>query len=75
MSAMNGEVYAAPVEAGASEDRAREAAKSVPRHDTDIAGVEASQSQLEWMSGSALAFVVAIMWRVFGSPSSPAWRP
>ncbi len=66
MSTMNTEVYAALVEAGASEDRAREAAKSVAEYDTDIAEMKASLLLIKWMVGFNLAFAVAITWRVFG---------
>ena len=65
MSTMNSEVYAALVEAGASEDRAREAAKSVAQYDGDIAEIKASLLLLRWMVGFTLAFAVAITWRVF----------
>ena len=66
MSTMNAEVYAALIEAGAGEDRAREAAKSVARYDTDIAEIKASLLLLKWMVGFTLAFVVAMTWRMFG---------
>ena len=63
MSTMNSEV--ARLGAGADETGAREAAKSVARHDTDIAGIKASLLLLKWMVGFTLAFVVALTWRVF----------
>ena len=66
MSTMNSEVYAALVEAGASEDRARQAAESVARYDGGIAGIKASLLLPRWMAGFTLAFAVAITWRVFG---------
>ena len=65
MSTMNREVYDAPVTAGAGETKAREAAKSVARYDTDIAEIKASLLLLKWMVGFILAFVVALVWRVF----------
>ncbi len=65
MSTMNSEVYGALMDAGADETKAREAAKSVARHDTDIAEIKASLLLLKWMSGFILAFVVALAWRVF----------
>ena len=65
MSTMNSEVYDALVSAGADEGKAREAAKSVARHDTDIAEIKASLMLLKWMVGFTLAFVVALTWRVF----------
>ena len=66
VSTMNSEVYAALVDAGAAEDKAREAAKSVARYDTDIAEIKASLLLLKRVVGFILAFVVAIAWRVFG---------
>ena len=42
MSTMNSEVYDALVSAGADETKAREAAKSFARYDTDIAEIKAS---------------------------------
>ena len=65
MSTMNSEVYDALIEAGADETKAREAAKSVARYDTDIAEIKASLLVLKWMSGFILTFVVAPAWRVF----------
>ena len=66
MSTMNSEVYAALVDAGADDDKAREAAKSVAQYDSDIAEIKASLLLLKWMVGFTLAFVVAMTWRVFG---------
>ena len=65
MSTMNSEVYDALVSAGADETKAREAAKSVARYDTDIPEIKASLLLLKWMVGFTLAFVVALTWRVF----------
>ena len=64
MSTMNSEVYAALIEAGATEDKAREAAKSVVRYDTDLAEMKASMPLLEWMVGFNLVFSAAILWRI-----------
>ena len=65
MSTMNSEVYDALVSAGADEAKAREAAKSVARYDSDIAEIKASLLLLKRMVGFTLAFVVALTWRVF----------
>ncbi|MCY4221930.1 MAG: hypothetical protein OXC25_00775 [Thiotrichales bacterium] len=65
MSTMNSEVYDALMDAGADKTKAREAAKSVARYDTDIAEIKASLLLLKWISGFILAFVVALAWRVF----------
>ena len=64
MSTMNSKVYAALIEAGATEDKAREAAKSVAQYDTDIAEMKASLLLLKWMVGFNLAFSAAILWRI-----------
>lgn len=65
MSTMNREIYDALVDAGADEAKAREAAKSVTRHDSEIAEIRASLLLLKWMTGFTLAFVVAMAWRTF----------
>ena len=65
MSTMNSEVYDALVSAGANKTKAREAATSIVRNDTDIAEIKASLLLLKWMVGFTLAFVVALTWRVF----------
>ena len=65
MSTMNSEVYDALLSAGADEIKAREAAKSVARYDTDIAEIKASLLLLKRMVGFTLAFVVALTWRAF----------
>ena len=66
MSTMNSEVYAALVSAGADDDKAQEAAKSVARYDSDIAEIKASLLLVKWMVGFTLAFVVAISVQLFG---------
>ena len=65
MSTMNREVHSPLVDAGADEGKAREAAKSVARYDSDIAEIKASVLLLKRMVGLALAFVVASTWRMF----------
>ena len=63
---MNSAVHAALIDAGAEADKAREAAESVVRYDTDIPEIKASLFPLRGMAGFIPAFVVAIAWRVFG---------
>ena len=53
------------IDAGADEAKAREAAKSVAQHDSDLAEIKASLLVLKWMVGFILAFVVALTWRAF----------
>ena len=64
MNTINSELYAALINAGADKTKAREAANSVARYDTDIAEIKASLLLLKWMVGFTLAFVVALTWRV-----------
>ncbi|MDE0396052.1 MAG: integrase [Gammaproteobacteria bacterium] len=66
MNAMNTEVYDALVDAGADETKAREAAKSVARYDSDLDAIKASLLGIKWMVGFVLAFIVAMTWQVFG---------
>lgn len=65
MSMMIRKVYDALIDAGADETKAREAANSVARNDTDITEIKASLLLLKWMVGFTLAFVVALTWRAF----------
>ena len=72
MSTMNGKVHDALVDAGANATKAREAAESVARYDTDIgdiktnlADIRASLRIIQWMFGFTLAFIMAVTWRVF----------
>ena len=64
MSTMNSGVYAALIEAGATEDKAREAAKSVAEYDTDTAEMKDSLLLLKWMSGFSITFSATILWRI-----------
>ena len=65
MSTMNSEVYDTLIGAGADETKAREAAKSVARYDSDIAEIKTGLLLLKWMVGFTLAFIVALSWRAF----------
>ena len=66
MSTMNSEVYDARIDAGATETKAREAAKSIAQCGGNIAEIKASLLVIKWMVGFGLAFVVAMIWRMFG---------
>jgi hypothetical protein len=66
MSTMNTELYDALKSAGAEENKAREAAKSVAQYDKDMAEIKASQMLIKWMVGFNLAFTVAVVWKIFG---------
>ena len=72
MSATNRKLHDALLSAGADEAKAREAAKSVARYDSDIgdiktglADIKASLRIIQWMFGFTLAFVVALTWQAF----------
>jgi hypothetical protein len=66
------ELYDAPIAAGASEERARQAARAVATYEerifelrtdtTDIRGILRLHS---WMLGTTIALLVAIMFKVF----------
>ena len=62
MRGMNSEVYAALIEADASEDRTREAAKSVVRCNTDFVEMKASLLLIRWIVGFNHTFAVANVW-------------
>ena len=55
MSTMNSEVYDAFIDAGADENKARQAAKSVVQHDSDLTKIKASLRVIKWMVGFVLA--------------------
>ena len=59
------EIYDAFIEAGASEDKARAAARAMTNHETRISKIESDINLLKWMSGFNLAMTVAILFRVF----------
>jgi hypothetical protein len=65
MALMNEEVYAALLEAGATDEKARAAARSVASYDTRLAYVERDLAVLKWMAASNIALTVAVLFRVF----------
>ena len=58
------EIYDALVEAGASEVKARAAARTMTNYDTRVSKVESDLNLLKWMLGFNLAMTVAILFRV-----------
>ena len=66
MSTMISEVYAALVEAGASEEKARKAAETLAGYDNRFAGVEKSLAVLQWMVGTALLGILGLLAKQFG---------
>ena len=55
MSTMNAEIYSALIEAGASEDKAKDAAKSVADYQKDINDVKADLKLIMWGIGLIIA--------------------
>jgi len=52
-------------DAGASKEKAEVAAKAVAQYDHDIAEIKADLQLLKWMIAFNLAFVMAILWKIF----------
>ena len=59
------EIYDALLEAGASEEKARAAARAMTNYETHISKIESRLTLLEWMIGFNLAMTIAILFRVF----------
>ena len=59
------EIYDALIEAGASEDKARAAARAMTNYETRISKIESDMNLLKWTVGFNLALTVAILFRVF----------
>jgi hypothetical protein len=59
------EIYDALIEAGASEGKARAAARAMTDYETRIAKIDSDLNLLKWMAGFNLAITVAILFRVF----------
>jgi len=59
------EIYDALLEAGASEEKARAAARAMTNYETRISKIESRLTLLEWMIGFNLAMTIAILFRVF----------
>ena len=55
MSTMNAEIYSALIDAGASEEKAKEAAKSVADYQNDINEVKADLKLIKWGIGLIIA--------------------
>ena len=55
MSTMNAEIYTALIDAGASENKAKDAAKSVVDYQQDINGVRADLKLIKWGIGLIIA--------------------
>ena len=55
------EIYDALIEAGASEEKARAAARAMTNYETRISKIESDLNLLKWMTGFNLAMTVAIL--------------
>jgi len=55
MSTMNAEIYSALIDAGATEDKAKDAAKSVADYQNDINEVKANLKLIKWGIGLIIA--------------------
>jgi len=53
------------IEAGASEEKARAAARAMTNYETRISKIESDMNLLKWTVGFNLALTVAILFRVF----------
>jgi hypothetical protein len=65
MALMLAKLYTALREAGADDDKAREAAEEVASFESRLANVEASLMVLKWMVGFNLVLTVAIVGMLF----------
>ena len=69
MSTMNVEIYSALIEAGASEDKAKDAAKSVADYQKDINDVKGDLKLIKWGIGLIIAAeVLPILKTLFAQP-------
>ena len=59
------ELYDALIEAGASEDKARSAARAVAQWDRAISDINAKLNLHSWILGFNTAMLVAVLFRVF----------
>ena len=65
MATMLGNIYAALVEAGASQEKAQKAAEELANYDNRFARIEGELLLLKWMSGTTIALVTAILLKLF----------
>ena len=65
MAVMIEKLYDALKEAGATEDKARAAARAIARCETEMGDVRGTQRLHSWMLGTLIAINIAILFRVF----------
>jgi hypothetical protein len=59
------EIYHALIEAGASEDKARAAARAIARYESEMSDIRSILRLHSWMLGTLIALCIAILFRVF----------
>ena len=65
MAILMGDLRAALVDAGASEELATKAATEVATYEARLAGLESRVTLLTWMVGANLALSTTVLFRVF----------
>ena len=65
MALQLGSLRDALLEAGASAETARKAAKEVASHESRLAGIESRLATLTWMVGTNVALTVAVLFKLF----------
>ena len=59
------ELYDALKEAGASDEKARAAARAIAHYETEIGDIRSMLRLHSWMLGTLIAMSIAILFRVF----------
>ena len=59
------ELYDALLEAGASEPKARAAARAIAKYESRFSRIDSDISVIKWMVGFKLALTVAILFKLF----------
>ena len=65
MTTMISELYEALIDAGASEEKAREAARAIAEYEDRFSKIDLDLRTLKWMVGATLAGVVSLIIRSF----------
>ena len=65
MTTMISELYEALIDAGASEEKAREAAKAIAEYEDRFSRIDSDLRILKWMVAAILAGVVSLIIRSF----------
>jgi len=62
---MNEEIYTALLDAGANEEKARAAARSVAQFDQRLQDMSSDLTRLKWIGGFNLTLTVGVLWKLF----------